>query len=142
MGTIVVSYVDTPEGRAALGRAESEARLRGLPVVVIDARRTLDPDPEPVPDTEPADDGGGAGHELARFRERLTADGPGCEIRALAQGADLADVLIDTAVDTGAELIVIGLRRRSPVGKLILGTNAQRIMLDSSCPVLTVKVDP
>ena len=54
---------------------------------------------------------------------------------------DLADQLLDVAQDTGVELIVIGLRRRTPAGKLILGSSAQRIMLEASCPVLTVTVD-
>jgi nucleotide-binding universal stress UspA family protein len=36
-------------------------------------------------------------------------------------------------------LPVIGIRRRSAVGKMVLGSNAQRILMDSSCPVLTVR---
>jgi len=43
------------------------------------------------------------------------------------------------ANETDADLIVIGLRRRTPVGKLILGSNAQRILLDAPCAVLAVK---
>jgi nucleotide-binding universal stress UspA family protein len=48
---------------------------------------------------------------------------------------------IAAADRTDAEFIVIGLRRRSPVGKLLLGSNAQRVLLDASCPVLAVKAE-
>jgi nucleotide-binding universal stress UspA family protein len=54
---------------------------------------------------------------------------------------DPADDLIQVAKDVDADFIVIGLRRRTPVGKLILGSNAQRILLDAPCPVLAVKSD-
>ena len=54
---------------------------------------------------------------------------------------DPADDLIAVADEVGADFIVIGLRRRTPVGKLILGSNAQRILLDAPCPVLAVKAE-
>jgi nucleotide-binding universal stress UspA family protein len=47
--------------------------------------------------------------------------------------------VVDIADEVGAELIVIGMRRRSAVGKLLLGSTAQRILLDARCPVLAVK---
>ena len=62
-------------------------------------------------------------------------------VRQLVRGFEPAEDLISIAEDSHAELIVIGLRRRSPVGKLILGSNAQRILLDAHCPVLAVKAD-
>ena len=61
------------------------------------------------------------------------------EIRQLVRGMDPAEDLINVASEVAADFIVIGLRRRSPVGKLILGSNAQRILLDAPCPVLAVK---
>jgi nucleotide-binding universal stress UspA family protein len=54
-------------------------------------------------------------------------------------GDTYAEALVELADQRTADMIVIGLRRRSPVGKLVLGSNAQRILLDASCPVLAVK---
>jgi nucleotide-binding universal stress UspA family protein len=125
---IVVGYLATSEGRAALDAAVDEARRRQTPVVVVVSAR---------PD-EPEDDRASLEADLDRVRARLTDAGIEHEVRLLESG-DVADDLISTAELVSAQLIVLGLRRRSPVGKLILGANAQRVLFDATCPVLTVK---
>ena len=125
---IVVGYLATPEGRAALDAATVEAARRGTGVVVVVSVR-----PEEGEDARAA-----ATAALESVGVELTERGVEHEVRLL-DGGDTADDLISTAEKVGAELVVIGLRRRSPVGKLILGVNAQRVMFDAPCPVLTVK---
>jgi nucleotide-binding universal stress UspA family protein len=129
--TIVVGYVPKAEGRAALRRAAEEARLRRARLIVINSSRGgKDFDDEDAIRSE---------HELDQVRKQLADAEVESEIRQLVRGKDVADDLIAVAEETSAEFIVIGLRRRSPVGKLILGSNAQRILLDAPCPVLAVK---
>ncbi|TNC36096.1 universal stress protein [Mumia zhuanghuii] len=131
MGTIVVGYVPKPEGRAALARAVEEAKLRGAHLVVVNSHRGgRDFDDDDAVKTE---------EQLAEVRAQLADTGVDSEVRQLVRGMDPADDLVKVANETGADFIVIGLRRRSPVGKLILGSNAQRVLLDSTCPVLAVK---
>ena len=128
---IVVGYVDTPEGRAALDRAVIEAQQRGARLIVINSHKggsRLDRDT-----ADELDESMGGVHEL------LHGVGVEHEVRRLVRGVDPADDLIAVAEEVDADLIVIGLRRRSPVGKLIMGSNAQQILLDASCPVLAVK---
>ena len=133
MTTIVVGYVPKAEGRAALRRAAEEARLRGAHLVVINsARGGRDFD---------ADEAIRSDAELEAVRSQLAEVGVDAEVRQLVRGLDAADDLIAVAKETSADFIVIGLRRRTPVGKLILGSNAQRILLDAPCPVLAVKSD-
>jgi nucleotide-binding universal stress UspA family protein len=130
---VVVGYVPTPEGRAALRRAAEEAGLRGTRLVVINSNRggrELD-GAEALRYEE----------ELAGVRTQLDQAGVAHEVRQLVRGLEPAEDLIAVAEEVGADLIVIGLRRRSPVGKLILGSNAQRILLDAPCPVLAVKAE-
>ncbi|MBF0687030.1 MAG: universal stress protein [Cellulomonas sp.] len=125
---IVVGYLATPEGRAALDAAVEEARRRSVRVVVVLSVRR-DETPERRAEVEQA---------LARVHEELQAHDVEHEVRLL-DGGDVADDLISTAEEVGAPLVVLGLRRRSPVGKLILGSNAQRVLFDAPCAVLTVK---
>ena len=115
---IVVGYSARPEGRAALRRAVSEARLRDAALLVLNTS------PEVQPDGPTAE---------------LAAAGIAYEIRATADPHESAEELVRAAETTNADFIVIGLRRRSPVGKLLLGSNAQKVLLDAACPVLAVK---
>ena len=133
MGTIVVGYVPKPEGRAALRKAAEEARLRDARLVVVNSHRGgREFDREDAVSSEA---------ELDAIRRELDESGVDHEIRQLVRGMDPADDLVNVAEEVSAELIVIGLRRRTPVGKLILGSNAQRVLLDAPSPVLAVKAD-
>jgi nucleotide-binding universal stress UspA family protein len=131
MGSIVVGYVPKPEGRAALRRAAEEARLRDARLVVVNSHRGGR--------EFSSDDAVSTESQLQEVRDQLAEAGVDHEIRQLVRGMDPAEDLISVAADVGAEFIVIGLRRRTPVGKLILGSNAQRVLLDAPCPVLAVK---
>lgn len=133
MSAIVVGYVPKPEGRAALKRAAAEARLRNTKMIVVNSNKGgRDLDSVEAVAIEEA---------MAAIRADLEAAGIGFEMRQLVRGMDVAEDLIAVAEETGAAMIVIGLRRRSPVGKLILGSNAQTILLDAPCPVLAVKAE-
>lgn len=132
--SIVVGYIPTREGRAALRRAAVECELRKTDLIVINSQangKQYD-----------ADDTIRFETALEGVRGRLVEAGVTVEVRALVHGKEPAEDLIEVAESTGADLIVIGLRRRTPVGKLILGSNAQRILLDATCPVLAVKAQP
>ncbi|GAA3612178.1 universal stress protein [Microlunatus ginsengisoli] len=116
--TIVVGYSSKPEGRAALQRAVTEAKLRGSSLIVVHTSSS---------------------EELDDLSTELAGSGVPYEIQATSDALDPAEELIAAASTSAAEFIVIGLRKRSPVGKLLLGSNAQRVLLDAACPVLAVK---
>lgn len=131
MGTIVVGYVPTAEGEAALEAALAEARLRSADLVVVSSH------PE-----EPflrRGEGVVAEAEVASLSHRLEASGVPFTVNYLTRGFEPAEDLISVANSHNADLIVIGMRRRTPVGKLVMGSNSQRVLLDAECPVLTVK---
>ncbi|MGC5615511.1 universal stress protein [Georgenia sp. Z1491] len=132
--SIVVGYVPTPEGRSALRRAAAEAKLRQSKLIVVNSQhggRTWDPE-ESVRFED----------DLARVRTELEAEGVDHELRTLIRGQDPADDLVEVASQENADFIVIGLRRRSQVGKLLLGSNAQQILMKADVPVLAVKGAP
>ncbi|MFE9438204.1 universal stress protein [Streptomyces sp. NPDC006602] len=127
--TVLVGYVPTPEGEAALRAGIDEAHLRGEKLLVVNTSRGdayVDPRFAQEPD-------------LAHVREDLAALGIEFDVRQVLGGGDAAEEIIELAEQADVSLVVIGLRRRSAVGKLIMGSAAQQILLGAGCPVLAVK---
>ena len=129
MSAVVVGYVPGSQGRAALDRGIKEARLRGVRLIVVNTSR-----------------GGGLvderfvqGSDAEELRTELAALDVAAELRQTGFGSDVAEHLDTIANEVDADVIVIGLRRRTPVGKLILGSAASRILLSVGRPVLAVK---
>jgi nucleotide-binding universal stress UspA family protein len=127
--SVVVGYIPTPEGQAALAHAIDEARKRACRLVVVNSSRG-----DALVDPRYALE-----DEVAELRATLDAQGVDHVVIQAVRGREAAEEVVDAAEDHRAGLVVIGLRRRTAVGKFLLGSTAQRILLDSPCPVLAVK---
>ncbi len=127
--TIVVGYVPTPEGLAAFDYAVDEAQRDGARLVIVNSGvRGYDSDPAFASATD-----------LDALGEKLRGLGIDHDVRQSQQAFSPAEEILQAATEVDADLIVIGLRRRSPVGKLFLGSSSQQIILDAACPVVAVK---
>lgn len=127
-GTVVVGYIPTPQGEAALSRAESEAALRGAGLVVVNASRG----DAYIDRNRLRDD---AWEDLAQRYADIQLD---VTLTRADDSDDIAEAVLDACAEHAAELLVIGLRKRSSVGKLFLGSTAQRILMQSTTPVLAI----
>jgi nucleotide-binding universal stress UspA family protein len=127
--SIIVGYVPTLEGAAALDRAISEARQHDSRLVIVNSSRG-----DALVDKRYAQ-----AEDLNAVTSRLEKAGVEHLVLQRVRGNDAASEVLEAAEEYQAELIVIGLRKRTPVGKLIMGSTAQQILLEASCPVLAVK---
>lgn len=127
--TIVCGYVPNPQGLAAVDAAIVEAERRGDKLVVVNSGVMGDYSGPSF--AEPRD--------LDALDAQLTERGIEHEVRQMTRGLAPAEEILSVADEVGADLIVIGVRRRSPLGKLVTGSTAQQVLLDAVCPVLAVK---
>ena len=128
---IVVGYVHTAEGEAALETAIAEARLRGATLVVIHSMLggSRDKGEEYIESSE----------AMEAIHQRLTEEGVDHSVHEYVRGQTPAEDMVQAAREYEAELVVIGIRKRSTTGKILLGSNALEILHDSPVPVLCVK---
>jgi nucleotide-binding universal stress UspA family protein len=127
--TVLIGYVPTPVGEAALEAGLEEAKAHGDEVVILNSpRRRSTVDGELISET--------AADELVA---RAASAGVTARVDQSDHGDDIVETFTEVAASAGARLVVIGLRRRSPVGKLVTGSDAQRLLLDLDVPILAVK---
>lgn len=127
--TIVVAYVPRPEGQAALDKGIDIAKRRNEPLIVINAS----------PDGAAADTAFADVPDFERVQALLENTGLDVDFKQFVRGKSAAEEIEELVASMQVSLLVIGLRKRSPIGKLILGSVAQELLLTVSCPVLAVK---
>lgn len=127
--TILVAYVPRPEGQAALDKGMEIARRRNERLVVVNASpggSKEDPSMADVQDVE-------------RVEKLLSESGIDATFKQFVRGKSAIEEVEEMVDSLQISLLIIGLRKRTPVGKLFLGSVAQELLLSVPCPVLAVK---
>lgn len=127
--TIIVAYAPRPEGKAALEKGIEIAGRRQEKLIVVNAS----------PGGQQDDKAMLVGSEVEELEEYLKNTGLDATFKQFVRGKDAVEEIQDLVDETDASLLIIGLRKRSAVGKLFLGSVAQDILLSVPCPVLAVK---
>lgn len=129
--SVVVAYQETAVGQLALRVAANEAHLRQTSLTVVNVPESVDVDLVEATrvrlDDEIAGVLQGNGHPTGKWKLEVIT------------GEDAAEAVLDLVTGSDAELIVVGARRRSRVGKLLMGSVTQSIIMDATVPVLVVK---
>ena len=133
--TIAIAHQPSAVGHLALREAAQEASLRNTSLTVIQVTDTVDLD-------KTEEHTAGLSDEVASVLAEAGIEDVQWNLQlAAADGLEnTADTILELAEKSDAELLVIGARRRSPVGKLLLGSLTQTLILNADMPVLVVKM--
>lgn len=128
--TIVVGYSPSGQGRAAL-RAAVRYAARSAEGLAIASHQYHDPERGMTAASE------------SEVRAEVALSDLDCGDITVHSSPerDIGEFLLSVVDEVHASLVVIGLRRKPPIGKLNLGASARRVVLGAPCPVLAVKDD-
>ena len=127
--TIVVAYVPRPEGQAALDKGIELAKERNEFLIVVNA----------TPGGTGEDPSRADALDVERVEQLVSVSGIKAEFKQFVRGRNAVEELEELVTAQNASMLVIGLRKRTAVGKLIMGSMAQEILMTIPCPVLAVK---
>jgi nucleotide-binding universal stress UspA family protein len=129
--TILVAYVPRPEGNAALDKGIEIATRRKERLVIVNATPGGKQDDNTLVD----------GYEVERVEERLAQLPIQAEFKQFVRGRSAIEEIEELVKELDVSVLVIGLRKRTAVGKLLLGSMAQEILMTIPCPILAVKAN-
>ena len=127
--TILVAYVPRPEGQAALEKGIEMAKSQNETLLVVNTSPGGSKENASFADVQ----------DYERVEEILANCGLETELKQFVRGKTAVEEIDELVQTRRISMLVIGLRRRSAVGKLIMGSVAQELLLTVSCPVLAVK---
>jgi len=127
--TILVAYVSRPEGRAALDKAIELSKERQERMLIVNAS----------PGGQQEDASLVPAFEVEQIEAQIAAQGIQGEFKQFVRGKNAVEEINDLVETGDISILIIGLRKRTAVGKLILGSVAQEILMTVPCPVLCVK---
>ena len=129
--TILVAYVPRPEGQAALEKGIELARERKEFLIVVNA----------TPGGTGEDPSRADAQDVERIEQLISVSGIESEFKQFVRGKNAVEELQDMVAANNVSMLVIGLRKRTAVGKLIMGSMAQEILMTIDCPILAVKAN-
>jgi len=128
---ILVGYDGTNAAKEAIALAEHHARVFGATIILA---YSMVGGPEvPRRDFEIAE------NSLEHEKNVLLDKNAPCETIMSVRGLEAGEDLVQLAGEHQADEVIVGVRRRSKVGKIIFGSTAQYVVLNAPCPVVTVK---
>jgi len=128
---ILVGYDGTNAAKEAIELAEHHARVFGATIILA---YSMVGGPEvPRRDFEIAE------NSLEHEKNVLIDKNAPCETIMSVRGLEAGEDLVQLAGEHQADEVIVGVRRRSKVGKIIFGSTAQYVVLNAPCPVVTVK---
>jgi nucleotide-binding universal stress UspA family protein len=127
--TIIVAFAPRPEGRAALEKGIEIAGRRKEHLLVVNAISGKNQEDPSRADTS----------EIEAVEKRLETSGISAEFKQFVRGKNAVTEIVDLAESPEVSLVIVGLRKRNPLGKLIMGSVSRDILLSVPCPVLAVK---
>jgi len=126
---ILVGYNGSEVAKKALDLAKEHAKVFNAKIYVLHSLLTDWPKKEHVLDEK----------DMEEVKNSLEKDGFSCETHLTIRNVLPGEHLVEFAKENGIDEIIVGIRQRSKVGKILVGSTAQHVILEAPCPVVTTK---